>query len=140
MSEYIDRMLIISYRKSRRGNFIDDVGKGYDAGIASALRAVEKMPSSDVVPRDHNAGWISVNDRLPEQDGEYLCASTYSAINQVLLRIRSFSKKLSDVSEYYLGDKNHAGWYSYDSEYGYYSDDNVTHWMPLPEPPKEDEK
>ena len=28
----------------------------------------------------------------------------------------------------------------YDSEYGHVSDDSVTHWMPLPEPPKEEAK
>ena len=49
MSEYIDRMLIINYLKSRRGNFIDDVGKGYDAGIASALRVIETAPDSGAI-------------------------------------------------------------------------------------------
>lgn len=104
------------------------------------------------------ADWISVNDRLPE-DGEhvlvvceihpigrasrkYVCEAFYT---------RKFS--ISDVSseddiaydyneeddEYYLK----AGWYECVHNWDEYSsiiiDDFVTHWMPLPEPPKEDE-
>ena len=78
--------------------------------------------------------WISVDDRLPEADGSYLvttdCFGRYQKIN-----IRSFAKDGETVSKYDLaGEKN--VWYRYDSEYGYVSTDSVTHWMPLPEPPK----
>ena len=78
--------------------------------------------------------WISVNDRLPEADGSYLvttdCFGRYQKIN-----IRSFAKDGETVSKYDLaGEKN--VWYRYDSEYGYVSTDSVTHWMPLPVPPK----
>lgn len=32
--------------------------------------------------------------------------------------------------------KGISGWCEYDSEYGWYIDDKVTAWMPLPEPYK----
>lgn len=137
MSEYIDRMLIINYLKSRRGNFIDDVGKGYDAGIASALRAVEKMPSSDVVPRDHNAGWISVKDRLPEdelpEDSKRLqikCLVAIKGKNGYTVRTQNRIRQEQSWSS----KEPFTDWY------WRFAHGEVTHWMPLPEAPKEDEK
>ena len=78
--------------------------------------------------------WISVKDRLPEKDGGYLVVINYFG-NHQSVNVRSFAKVGETVHEYDLaGEKN--VWYSYDSEYGYVSTDSVTHWMPLPEPPK----
>ena len=81
--------------------------------------------------------WISVKDRLPEEDGSYLVVINYFG-NHQSINVRSFAKAGETVNEYDLaGEKN--VWYRYDSEYGYISTDSVTHWMPLPNPPKEDE-
>lgn len=56
--------------------------------------------------------WIPVSERLPEKSGDYLVAVNNGAYR--------FTHKM-----YY-----HEGWwYDFDCE--------VTHWMPLPEPPKE---
>ena len=78
--------------------------------------------------------WVSVDDRLPEKDGSYLVVSNYFG-NHQSINVRSFAKAGETVSEYDLaGEKN--VWYRYDSEYGYVSTDYVTHWMPLPQPPK----
>lgn len=61
--------------------------------------------------------WISVKDRLPEDNG-YLqkfivCRSKPSATSgKVLIETEYFTDKFSGKS-------------------------NITHWMPLPEPPKE---
>lgn len=78
--------------------------------------------------------WISVKDRLPEKDGSYLVVSNYFG-NHQSINVRSFAKAGETVSEYDLaGEKN--VWYRYDSEYGYVSTDYVTHWMPIPQPPK----
>ena len=77
--------------------------------------------------------WISVKDRLPEKDGGYLVVSNYFSHQSI--NVRSFAKDGETVNEYDLaGEKN--VWYRYDSEYGYVSTDSVTHWMPLPLPPK----
>ena len=63
--------------------------------------------------------WISVEDRLPETFGRYL------------VHIESISgyepRKNCVFIEYFLGEWIFTGW-----EYN-----RVTHWMPLPELPKE---
>lgn len=92
----------------------------------------------DTFPAAEVGKWISVEDRLPKKEGEYLCATRLFS-HLMSIHVLGFSKNLSKVSKYDLGDHKHAGWYSYDSEYGYYSYDDVTHWMPLPELPKEEE-
>lgn len=80
-------------------------------------------------------GWISVKDRLPSEDGRYLVCNT-SYCNAVAL-VTSFSTCLENVEDYAFEGEKRPGWFSYDDEYGYYEIDGITHWMPLPEPPKE---
>jgi hypothetical protein len=66
-------------------------------------------------------GWISVKDRMPDKNGQYLCwfgknkIAKGAAIATYLEMWKSFG--LLESLETYP---------------------NVTHWMPLPEPPKED--
>ena len=68
---------------------------------------------------DNNVGdkWISVKDRLPEEDGYYIC------------NVRSFAFR---GSFYQAMLKYDNGGFIEGSIYT----DDVTHWMPLPEPPK----
>ena len=65
--------------------------------------------TADVAPR---AEWISVEERLPEQYGLFLIAD----------------------------DKGNMEVASWTKQFGWFSGGNrvkrVTHWMPLPEPPK----
>lgn len=61
--------------------------------------------------------WISVNDRLPEDENEYLVFT-----NSEILGFAYF-----DVLEGWL-----ISWVE-----GFEKDD-ITHWMPLPEPPRAD--
>ena len=77
--------------------------------------------------------WISVKDKLPDKDGRYLCCWG----EHKYIVIYSFAKKLSKVDKYDFKGKNRKGWYDYDSEWGYSEMCGVTHWMPLPELPKE---
>lgn len=85
-------------------------------------------------PKCMDLTWVSVKDRLPTKNGKYLCYSEYGFVE-----IFNFSKNLYAVdamdfpkNEY----KGKCGWYTYDGEWGYNKVKNVTHWMPLPEPPK----
>ena len=64
--------------------------------------------------------WIPVAERLPEEGDRYLC------------RIRSFAFPGSFYRSILRYDK-----YGF-SDGGVY-EEGVTHWMPLPEPPKEEE-
>jgi hypothetical protein len=68
--------------------------------------------------------WISVEDRLPEHDQEVM---TYSATNNsmpssMLMGITRYTKQ--ENTSYFYGGNPGDGY-------------KVTHWMPLPQPPKE---
>lgn len=84
--------------------------------------------------------WISVKDRLPDESGKYLVFSRYVSGNLKIdsFHIRNYSDNLSKVDEYDFDEKedNRPGWYDYDSECGFYEVGGITHWQPLPEPPK----
>ena len=79
--------------------------------------------------------WISVKDRLPEEDGTYLTALNHHFGAHQGVSIRKFAKDGETVDEYELAGQKYV-WYFYDSEYGYVQTDSVTHWMPIPQPPK----
>lgn len=72
---------------------------------------------------------------LPKEDGQYL--ATCRSFGGRWTRILGFAKVGEDVDDYDLGGKRNV-WYDYDSEYGYGDVHSVTHWMPLPEAPKEE--
>lgn len=59
--------------------------------------------------------WISVEERLPDKDGTYIILVPMS------------NGPFVDADQYTIGN----GWY----EWG--NDSGITHWMPLPEPPRE---
>ena len=63
--------------------------------------------------------WISVEDELPEEDCHCLCYFDFNIIS--VMKFYKLKKLFN--SEHH--DKNN---FSYSS--------SVTHWMPLPEPPK----
>ena len=81
--------------------------------------------------------WVPVTKRLPQEDGAYLVTIvTINSFNEYkYIDIRSFAKDGEMVNEYELAGQKNV-WYYHDSEWGYISTDSVTHWMPLPQPPK----
>ena len=81
--------------------------------------------------------WISVKDRLPDRDGEYLCVSLDVFFGKKFIEVHNFTKNLYKVDKYdFKDEKGKSGFYGYDREYGYFQIGNVTHWMPLPKLPK----
>lgn len=60
--------------------------------------------------------WISVNDRLPD-DGQ---------------EVVTYKNGIYEIQKY---EKRRNGWIS--RSYWFWTMATVTHWMPLPEPPKE---
>ena len=78
--------------------------------------------------------WISVKDRLPDTDGKYLVfeQGTYGTDTRTL----RFAKDGRKVDKYDFRREWKNVWYRYDSEWGHITIDSVTHWMPLPQPPK----
>ena len=77
------------------------------------------------IAKDNNVpcnGWVSIEDRLPEKDGEYLC---WFGKNTVA--------KGAAIATYL------EEWKAFGSLQLCETYPNVTHWMPI-EPPKEEEK
>ena len=73
--------------------------------------------------------WISVNDRLPETDNDYLVLTESKDIFKAYFN--EYSKEFGSYSDIY--DTDTLGYV--DSEWLKYEE--ITHWMPLPQPPKE---
>lgn len=80
---------------------------GYEGVEASVKRIFSEIPAVDAVPK-----WISVKDRLPERNKRILA---------------SFKGGMVTTSMCI----NTASCFLFENDYG-----KVTHWMPLPEPPK----
>ena len=78
--------------------------------------------------------WISVKDWLPEDGQKVLCfkQGKYAAC----VMTAAFSKCLEKYCNVDFHGVKHGGFFNYDSEVGYYVLRDVTHWMPLPHPPK----
>ena len=92
-----------------------------DAAAVEALRAYAKVTDNETLAKDiYNwvgngvtvQEWISVKDRLPEENGIYL----------------TFNKKRQ--YEFHMFQTGKRMWQ------GIWEEDGVTHWMPLPQPPK----
>lgn len=83
---------------------------------------VKQMLEHYVAEGNHVPGkWIPVTERLPERDGKYLCNYHFSEHRNMTF---------TQVLDYYATDK--APHFQHENSYGM----KVSHWMPLPEPPK----
>lgn len=109
MNEYISREAVVRYLKwfSEKELNSSSYGMITSSVLNKAERAISEMPAADVQPVN---GWIAVKDRLPDEIGKVL------VIDNGKVDINSWAGK-------------YEGWY--------YANKNITHWMPLPELPKE---
>ena len=62
--------------------------------------------------------WISVNDRLPEAGGYVVCIAKRNPFSRFMPMVARIEKNgwVNPITEQYISD--------------------VTHWMPIPQPPK----
>ena len=65
--------------------------------------------------------WISVRDRLPEAGGYVVCIAKRNPFSRFMPMVARIEKNgwVNPITEQYISE--------------------VTHWMPLPEPPEEDD-
>lgn len=87
--------------------YIEGIGICYDSALAEVIEDAYMTLKNGVTVQE----WISVKDRLPEKEGKVL--------------VRSASGWVGDTRYGGDGKFDHCGlWVP------------VTHWMPLPQPPK----
>jgi len=106
---------------------------GYKAAKDQLADADKVMPDTcehilDMSKMVDVNGWISVGDKLPELDEDVLVWYGYSC--EVACRRRFHPPKLKPPQF------NNVELFVWD--FGDFEDFDVTHWMPLPEPPKEE--
>lgn len=87
------------------------------------------------------ANGVTVNEWRPEseppkEDGAYLVSLTSFSGKHTWQDVCKFSNSLEKVDAFDFKGIKRAGWYSY-KDGDYYEVDDITHWMPLPNPPKE---
>ena len=114
---------------SKQGEYAEFLVRVIDA-LDTAIAALREQDATDT-----NVGckWVSVDERLPEKKGQYLVYTTWTYGS--FIRLCNWTPKYNGFEEHLKG---RAIWYSYDSEYGDYECRDITHWMTMPEPPKED--
>ena len=77
--------------------------------------------------------WIPVSERLPDKKGKYLALLEYVKCTMIL----NFSLDFVVCDEYGFPTKEKKScFYYYDDDWEKIEVPEVTHWMPIPEPPK----
>ena len=130
MDEYINKTKFEELmRKKARSNFdlyYADKSKHYhDNAVGYNIAADEAyvFPASDVQPIDR---WISIEDSLPEPYSNVILYTNYKATAYGFFR-----------GEYYEGKPLFSMTMSNNAENSWYEEVRITHWQPLPDPPKE---
>lgn len=76
------------------------------------------------------AKWIPVSERLPDERKDCIVTFKDGYVDTMY-----YAPDLYKVDEFdFCTKKGKAGWYNCDSEWGYYSREDIIAWMPLPKP------
>lgn len=118
MAEYVEREALLKAMVTS-----DEIETMFQAGIASARAIVASAPGTDIT----SMGWIRVDERLPddERDGETVLAIVSGKPHENITLCQAI------MLAGYFGEE---GWLV--NEYPEWERPVVTHWMPLPELPK----
>lgn len=72
-------------------------------------------------------------ERLPKSEGKYLVVRPF--MSHYSIDICWFAKNLEEVDDYEFSGKKYAGFFGYDSEWGFCEKPDVLFWAPIPELP-----
>ncbi len=123
MAEYIDKeAVLLEINRQIRRQFLC---------IANVETIIKDAPAADVA----SVGWISVKDRMPEPEQEVLVIA--HGWSGRLLYIGSYQRMEAQTS-WLTGVTSKASDWSLWG-WSYLREPEVTHWMPLPDPPKDTE-
>lgn len=122
MAKYINLEELMKF-PIRQNHYDKEHGnEDFICGIETVLEYAENLPAADVAQE-----WISVNDRLPDN-------KEYDWVLAQVVEDNGFMH-IPTVMEYRQSKND---WF--EETYGWISDHNgaftVTHWMPIPRPPK----
>lgn len=84
--------------------------------------------------------WISVKERLPEKRGFYLVANPVPHGMKTFVYIAIYATDLQELDRYNFEGEHRSGWCVYSGDAGHIEHKGVTHWMPLPEPPRKEDQ
>ena len=143
MAEYIERKAVLKEAESRIM---------WSSSAAAVYELIRDAPAADVATMQK---WISVKDRLPEPEQEVFVyvrskISNYNYVCCAMHVPENWYRQSSDFcwdfeccDEYDEEQDDYIvkqGWYESIHNWDDYSvvgiEDIVTHWMPIPEPPK----
>lgn len=122
MAEYIDREKLLKAMEKMCNRVCDysPAQRYFMCGsctLGSAFELVEEFHAVDVQP----VKWISVYDQLPDYN---------------MVVIVTDGENVGTGYRYALGETGFMGWAV---PFADIEEDDVSHWMPLPEPPKDGE-
>ena len=97
-----------------------------------ALAIADHLISSGVTVQE----WISVKDRLPEIDDKDYSRSVTVLFRTIQGHIHSGYRNIGSIKQSYYDDDCTPPYWLDESENLDFEENEVTHWMPLPQPPK----
>lgn len=113
----------------------DCEGRNAHSSRCMTVLAVDHLLANGVTfATDTNVGskWISVEDRLPEEEFEEFTEQMDWDVYPCLCTVKNHVSGIRYVAKLFYDGSNFV-----DDEFVRYTS-SVTHWMPLPKPPKED--
>ena len=129
MDEYISREKVIKKIAEKQDKAMYGIE---DVAFYQAIKIIKEEPSADVQPINP---LVKVEERVPNVSGNYLCY-----LSNGEFEVLYFDRGIED-DEYNL-DYPFGVWNTYPSDDGGECREwievlEVTHWQPLPEPPKD---
>jgi len=133
MTEYIKRAAVFEQFDNGEADVIEmypDGSVDFGFGASNIRDLINAIPAADVTPVVNDTlrnVWVPASDRLPAQDGQYLCLYSFPTGGHARSVLRP------SVLDYYATDaRPHF-------QYEGYRGMHVSYWMPLPPVPEVDD-